>query len=50
MKKLFGGIVAVMIVGIFSSVLWLNCIVNSNVSDDEYARMAQELVDQSIER
>jgi len=49
MKKLFG-VIGAMMVGVFSSILWLNCIACSNVSAEDYGRMAQELVDQSIER
>lgn len=50
MKKLFCVVVLMMIIGVFNSVVCLNCIAYGNyVSDEDYARMAQELVEQSIE-
>ncbi|WP_093794266.1 hypothetical protein [Sporomusa acidovorans] len=51
LKKLFGVVAVMMVVGVFSSILWLKCFVCSNyVSEEDYARMAQELVDQCIEK
>jgi len=49
LKKLLGVVVVIMIVvAAFSRFLYLIC--TDNVSNEEYARMAQEIVDQSIEK
>lgn len=50
MKKLFD-VVGVILVGVFSFFLFLGYIVCSDyVSNGDYARMAQELVDQSLDQ
>lgn len=49
LKKLFGIVAVIMVVYVFSLFLCLIYIAESNyVSEEEYARMAQEIVDQSI--
>jgi hypothetical protein len=48
-KKLFDGIAVVMVVSVCSPFLWLRCSAcNNYVSEEDYARMAQEIVVQSI--
>ncbi|WP_371371156.1 hypothetical protein [Sporomusa aerivorans] len=49
LKKLFRMVAVMMVVGAFSLFLCLVYIVESSyVSEEEYARMAQEIVEQSI--
>ena len=50
MKKLFGLLAAGLVAGGIYFASCLPCIASSNdVSEEDYARMAQELVEQSIE-
>lgn len=51
MKKWLSCCIAAVLAGGLYSMSCLLCIANGNdVSEEEYARMAQELVEQSIER
>ena len=51
LKKLTGIVAVMMVVSAFSSILWLKCFICSNdVSDEDYGRMAQELVNESGQR
>lgn len=49
LKKLYVGVAILLLVGVFKSFLCLYCVAGqNNVTDEDYAKMAKEIVEQSI--
>lgn len=48
-KRIFSIVAIIFLVSVVYSLFWLFCIASdNNISKEEYARMAQELVEQSL--